>query len=250
MERALKVTSASKVIFRSALDPLQKFTLGQPGDLQYDDSCGSNGTDVTGRGHPDMIVSLYTGGAHCCTTHYVFEVEPAVKLLATLSDADDDLAHFELDSTDQRYSYITADWTFAYWPTCFACSPSALVKLRWKDDAGGGFHLAMDKMQTPSPNQAEWNKDLSAAQKAVNAGSVDDIGTSMWNTVLNLIYTGHSDLAWKLVDAAGPKAQEKPFPALADFCALLKQSPYWPDLQPTLKNAPAACVGAAPKKTQ
>ena len=245
----LQVTGGGKVLYRSALDSYQKFTLGQPGDASEKIPAIANGTDVTGRGHPDMIVSLYTGGAHCCTMHYVFELEPAFKLLATLNDTNDDEAHFE-HFKDGHYYYITADWTFEYWPTCFACSPSALVTLRWvDDDRGGGFHLAMDKMQTPTPTNAEWNKDLSAAQKAVNAGSVDDIGQSLWGVVLDLIYAGHSDLAWKFVDAAGPKAQEKPFPALADFCGLLKQSPYWPDLQPTLKDTPAACANAAPAVT-
>lgn len=245
----LQAMSGGKVLYRSALDSYQKFTLGQPGDATEKIPTIANGTDVTGRGHPDMIVSLYTGGAHCCTSHFVFELEPGFKLLATLNDTNDDLAHFE-QFKDGHYYYITADWTFEYWPTCFACSPSALVTLRWVDDAKGrGFHLAMDKMQTLAPTPAEWSKDLNAAQKAVNAGSVDDIGQPLWGTVLNLIYTGHSDLAWKFVDAAGSKAQEKPFPALADFCSLLKTSPYWPDLQPTLQNTPLACANAAPTVT-
>jgi hypothetical protein len=247
----LLVMSGGNVVYRNALDSFEKFTLGQPGDPQYAIPAIVNGTDVTGRGHPDMIVSLFTGGAHCCTVHYVFEIEPTAKLLATLNDSDDDLAHFEQDPVDKRYSYITADWTFAYWPSCFACSPSALVKLRWVDDGkGGGFHLAMDKMQTPAPPTAEWNKDLSATQKAVSAGSVDDIGQPLWGTVLNLIYTAHSDLAWKFLDSVEAKAQEKPFPSLADFCSLLKKSPYWPDLQPTLKSPPATCINAAPAATK
>ncbi len=83
----------------------------------------------------------------------------------------------------------------------------------------------------------------------MSAGSVDDIGQPLWGTVLDLIYAGHSDLAWKFVDAVGPKAQEKPFPALADFCGLLKRSPYWADLQPTLQNVPPACANAAPAVT-
>ena len=205
---------------------------------------------MTGRGQPDMIVSLYTGGAHCCSIHFVFELEPQFKLLATLNDADDDMAHFER-LAGGHYYYVTGDWTFGYWPTCFACSPSALVMLRWTDDAkGGGFHLAMDKMQTPSPTTAEWNKEMSAAQKVVAAGDADSIGTTMWQTVLNLIYGGHSDLAWKFVDALGPKAQQSPLPTLADFCSVLKMSPYWPDLQPTLKDTPTTCANAGSKAEQ
>jgi len=242
----LQVTSGGKVLYNQSVDSFQTFTLGQKEDAQDNIAAIPNGTDVTGRGEPDMIVSLFTGGAHCCTIHYVFELGPQFKLLATLDDTNDDLAHFER-AKDGHYDYVTADWTFGYWPTCFACSPSEVVTLRWVDDGkGGGFHLAVDEMQTPAPTTAEWNKDLSAAQKDVNSGEADDIGRTMWQTVLDLIYTGHSDLAWKFVDALGPKAQQKPLPTLADFCSVLKTSPYWPDLQPTLKDVPPACANAAP----
>ncbi len=239
----LQVLRGNKVIFRRTEPFPEAFTLGQPGDASENIPAIANGADLTGRGHPDMIVSEFSGGAHCCMSHMVFELEPKFKLLATLNDADDDLAHFKRDARDHRYHYITADWTFAYWPNCFACSPSESVILRWADDAkGGGFHLALDQMRTPAPNATEWNERLSAARAAANRTVNDTIGRTLWQSVLDLIYSGHSELAWKFVDAAGPRAQQKPFPALADFCALLKQSPYWPDLQPTLVNVPPACA--------
>jgi hypothetical protein len=238
----LQVLSGGKVVFRRSED--LTYTLGQGPDPEDNIPAVANGTDVTGRGHGDMIVSASSGGAHCCTTHYVFELEPELKLIATLQDAHDDLAHFQR-ATDGRYDYITADWTFAYWPNCFACSPSEMVTLRWTDDKnGGGFHLALDRMRKPAPNTAQWNKELAATRKVVGDGDANSIGTTLWQTVLNLIYTGHSDLAWKFVGAAGPKAQQKPFPTLNDFCSLLKQSIYWADLGPTLRNAPPACTGS------
>ncbi len=245
----LQVTSDGKVVYNHSVDSFETYTLGQAADAQEQIPAIANGTDVTGRGQPDMIVSLYTGGAHCCWIHYVFELEPEFKLLATLDDSDDGGARFERFK-DGHYYYLTADWTFGYWPTCFACSPAALVTLRFVNDKkGGGFYLAMDKMQTPAPTAAEWNKELSAAQAAVNKGDADSIGTTMWQSVLNLIYTGHSDLAWKFVDALGPKAQQSPLPSLADFCSVLKSSPYWPDLQPTLKDTPPACTNAKPQQS-
>jgi len=237
----LRVTSGGKLVYSKILGGAEIATLGQPDDEESNAPAIRNGTDITGLGRPDMIVSTYSGGAHCCTTHYVFEMEPQFRLLAELNDADDDEAHFERGK-DGTYSYITGDWTFGYWPTCFACSPSEVVTLRFVNDAkGGAYHLALDKMQKPAPSTAEWNKELAAARKAVNAGDPNSIGTTMWQTVLDLVYTGHSDLAWKFVDALGPKAQQKPFPTLADFCGVLKQSPYWNDLGPTLKDAPKAC---------
>jgi hypothetical protein len=244
----LVVTRAGKVVFRAA-DNGQQYTLGQPGDAVNDIPAIANGTDVTGRGHPDMIVSTFSGGAHCCTSHLVFELEPEFRLLATLNDAHDDLAHFARLGRDRQYFYFTADWTFAYWPDCFACSPSAAVILRFTgDDHGGGFHLALDKMQTPAPTAAEWDKELRAARRSAGESNIDSIGTTLWGPVLNLIYDGHSELAWKFVDAAGPQAQKAPLPTLADFCRLLEKSAYWPDLAPTLRDAPAACSVAAPQK--
>jgi hypothetical protein len=238
----LQVSQNGKILFRRANDGTQQYTLGQPGDPNENIPAIPNGADVTGRGVPDMIVSSFTGGAHCCTEHLVFELEPAFKLLATLDDAHDDLAHFARIGADRRYYYFTADWTFAYWPSCFACSPSAVVILRFVDDAnGGGFHLAFDKMQTPAPSPAAWNREIRAARSTVR---LDDIGAALWGPVLNHINQGHSDLAWKLVDEAGPKAQQKPLPALADFCHLLKASTYWPDLAPTLLDTPPACASA------
>jgi len=246
----LQVTSGTNVLYRGTIEGGGALTLGQS-SLDPNAPEIANGTDVTGRGHPELIVSLFTGGAHCCTSHYLYELAPTVRLVARLNDADDDMAHFERDAKDRKYYYYTADWTFAYWPTCFACSPSEVVILRFVDDANGGaYHVAFDKMQKAAPTQAAWNKKLSTAQKAVKDGAVNDIGQAMWGAVLDLLYTGHSDLAWKFVDALGPKAQQKPFTSLEDFCSLLRKSLYWPDLGPTLKNPPAACAYTPPAGTK
>lgn len=44
-------------------------------------------------------------------------------------------------------------------------------------------------------------------------------------TVLDLIYAGDSDLAWKFVDALGAKAQQNPFPSLEDFARCSSGAP-------------------------
>jgi hypothetical protein len=239
----LEVSQNGKVIYRQAGFAMHYY-LGQKAEPQWGVAEIPNGKDLTGRGHPDMVVSGYTGGAHCCSMHYVFELEPEFKLLAKLKDAHDDMAHFE--KIDRGYLYVTADWTFAYWPSCFACSPSERVILKFVDDQkGGGYHLALDQMQRPAPTSKEWEQEQKAVRDALNGGpAIDEIGHVLWNPILDLIYSGHSDLAWKFIDEAGPRAQKEPLPDLADFCSLLKSSLYWSDLEPTLRNIPPACVRA------
>jgi hypothetical protein len=240
----LQVTSGGKVVYSD--DHNETYTLGQPADPQDNIPTIANGTDVTGRGRPDMIVEADSGGSSGDSSLFVFELEPQFKLLAKLDGVG--YVYFERDAKDGRYYYVTALKFLGQ--LCNACEPWATVTLRFVDDAmGGAFHLAMDKMQTPAPEPAEWNKELSAAQTAVNQGSMEDIGKTMWQTVLNLIYGGHSDLAWKFVDEVGPEAQQGQFPTLADFCLALKEDTYWADLEPTLRDTPAACANAKPEQS-
>jgi hypothetical protein len=167
-DRCLQVLKDGKVIFRRTNDNGGEFTLGQPADKERGvTEAIANGTDITGRGRPDMIVSLYTGGAHCCVMHYVFELEPDFKLLATLDAEDSWRAHFSDLDHNQHYYYLANDWTFAYWRECFALSPSPPVILRFDENAkGGGYHLALDKMKLPAPTAAEWDKTVQEGRAA------------------------------------------------------------------------------------
>jgi hypothetical protein len=245
-----QVLRDGKILFRRTNDNDGWFKLGQPEDKKWKVPAIPNGTDITGRGHPDMIVSFTSGGVHCCLSHFVFELEPKFKLLATLDAEDTWPAYFADLDHNGHYYYIAEDWTFADWWMSFAGSPYHSIVLHYVDDSkGGGFHLAIDKMQTPSPTSDEWQKALSDVQNELQLdreNMFNDIADVLWQKVINLIYTGHSDLAWKFLDEVGPKAQQKHYPNLATFCSTLKTSPYWPDLAPTLKDTPPACANAKP----
>jgi hypothetical protein len=244
----LLVLRDGKVIFRRGLEAIGEYTLGQPADPQSNAQKIENGTDITGRGRPDMIVAFYTGGMHCCRLHYVFELEPKFELLATLDSEHFDSAHFaDLDGNGQYY-LLSADWTFAYWPDCFACSPSAPVTLRFVPEGkGGSYHLALDEMWRPAPTKADWKTQIDEARGAFAESPVEAyIGTTLWNSVLNLIYSGHSDLAWKFLDEAWPPETPGKEKWLGDFCSMLKRSPYWPDVEPSITNLPQVCVDAKP----
>lgn len=243
----LQIFHDDKVVFREA-ESAEHYYLGQPAQPKWKIPSIKNGTDLTGRGNPDVVVSQWSGGAHCCSKHYVFELEPELRLIASIDDQNDDLAHFE--NANGEYIYKTEDATFQYWPSCFACSPFEPVVLRFHDQGkAGAFHLALDQMRRPAPTPAEWKENLGEVRRVLaEENPSDEIGRTLWQFVLHLIYSGHSDLAWKFVDEAGPKAEAGNLPDLGDFCSHLKASPYWLDIQPTLVNTPPACADAKPKK--
>ena len=72
----------------------------------------------------------------------------------------------------------------------------------------------------------------------IGEGSYPD--PSFWGNMLDLIYTGHPDLAWKLVSGHWPRNLVPREEFLQGFCDRLASSPYFEALRPTLANAP--CV--------
>jgi hypothetical protein len=79
--------------------------------------------DLENTGDPDVVLDLYSGGAHCCTVILVFSFDPVagayVKTERLFGDPDAravDLRH------DGRFEFLTADDSFAYRFTDYAGS--------------------------------------------------------------------------------------------------------------------------------
>ncbi|MDY7041722.1 MAG: hypothetical protein SVX38_12745, partial [Chloroflexota bacterium] len=71
------------------------------------------GTDITGEGHPDVVVSVFSGGAHCCFSTVVYDLGPALmKVMETpLSNCD---GYFQDLNGDGALEFITCDDSFVY----------------------------------------------------------------------------------------------------------------------------------------
>ena len=233
------------VVYQLANDEEMQYYLGQTDNASYNIPRVPNGTDLTGRGRHNMIVTSWSGGAHCCYKHYIFELEPKLSLLVTIEDGDTDLAHFERLGQDHSYYYVTTD-IWSYWPSSFASSVSHKVILRWD---GEKFRLDLNKMRHPPPTPQQWKAALKDVDDALKDGGATRgaLAVTLWDTTLGLIYTGHSDLAWKFVREANPDALKGDHPSLEEFCSMLKGDQFWPNLKPTLKNVSEECVTAKVK---
>ena len=247
------------VVYRKTAESFGEFRLGQQANPAYDIPRIEDGTDLTGRGRPDMIVTTWSGGPHCCFYHTIFELKPELKVVARIDDGDGDLAHFEDLDGNGHYYYKGNDWTFAYWDASLEDSAAPAVVLRFVDDEQGGrFHIAMDKMRTPEPTPEQWKKAIEDAGKAFVEGSNfgDGTGSKLWSNMVNMIYTGHSKLAWKLLEdtwltpnrslAQAPNKDK----FLSDFCSQLKASQYWVDMEKTLEDVPPACTVSEPARPE
>ena len=241
----MRIYQNGQVIYQ--LDDAQKYFLGQPEDRDYGIPHIANGTDLTGTGRPDMIVVSWSGGAHCCNKHYVFELAPKFRLIIRVDDGDNDLAHFVKLADERSYFYVTRD-IWAYWPGSYASSVSHKVILKWD---GNNLVLDPEKLKWKAPSLEQWNAALRDADDALKDEGVytrEELGKTLWDTTLDLIYTGHSDLAWKFVSEVNPKALTGNNPSLSEFCSLLKNDEYWPILKATVSGMPKECAEAKPHR--
>jgi hypothetical protein len=188
------------------------------------------GNDITERGEPDALIEDYTGGAHCCFVYYVLELGKKFAVLDTL-DTRDAGARFEDLDHDGRLDVITGDNTFAYWNAPFVSSPAPQVILSFHD---GRYRVADHLMRRQAPSadslqtQAEEVRaDTMWGDYTHEAGPEARVPSELWRVMLDLIYTGHADLAWSFLDQAWPKTVAGKERFRAEFRKQLLTSRYY-----------------------
>ncbi|MCF7897753.1 MAG: hypothetical protein K9L87_03280 [Candidatus Omnitrophica bacterium] len=195
------------------------------------------GQDITGDGESDLIVSHWSGGAHCCYSFYVFSLGEKFRFIDKIEAKDSDLAKFKDINNDGIFEFAAADWNFAYWHECFAGSPAPRVILSYID---GKYKLAMDLMKKPLPSPKKEKAIIEAIQTSDRWLSKGDFWckeletcppSDTWGYMLELIYTGHPEEAWNFYDKIWLEDKPGKEEFLAEFKEVLAESPYWDSLK-------------------
>jgi hypothetical protein len=164
---------------------------------------------------PQLIVTSYSGGAHCCFSYGIVSLGKAFAV-DVIDSADSPISLSGLgDGDTPDITYF--DMAFAYWNTSFAESPAGQVHLTWdKDryrliDAGAGTQ--------PQPSDivlAAWQAEMTAAIKALpspyvsiadqnNGKEGPQLDPVIWSHLIDLIYAGYSETAVDLYNKAWPQ---------------------------------------------
>jgi len=190
--------------------------------------------DMTGDGIPDLIISEWEGGAHCCFNVHIFSLGPDFKRIAKIEGGHSGI-EFKDFNGDGIYELVAGDWTFAYWETVFSDSPAPEIILRYKD---GRYVLATDLMKKAPPSHENLEKKLiqirnefggpeAAPNQNPKWSQRGGVPAALWAYMLDLIYTGNGNLAFDFFDKAWPDWKEAKKEFLDAFKKELSQSPYW-----------------------
>ncbi|HEX4299637.1 MAG TPA: hypothetical protein VH327_02095 [Gammaproteobacteria bacterium] len=196
------------------------------------------GDDLTGDGVPDLLVSEWTGNAHCCYFFRVFQLGPEFKELQELPLFDADESAFVRRPDVKGLVLDTADYSaFAYFPSSFAGSPAGRVFLSFHD---GKFRPDASLMRADAPRTGEIVKCAALFTPSRDWKTSQPMG--MWYYATDLIYAGNETQAWAFLNAAwgGSTADKRKY--LDEYRSRLKKSIYYPDLE-SLQKAPVSTAG-------
>lgn len=182
-----------------------------------------SGHDITGNGIPNLVVSNWTGGAHCCHFMTIFEMGKNLKKLITVDAKSSDIRLVDLDNDgfpEVEFWDGSIDYLFA----SFAGSPGGRVVLKFHK---GQYEVATELMKKPPPSLTEIDKIKKKIRAAFEEHRNDDLPFVLLDTMMDLSYSGHMAQALKVASETWPSARQD-YPSFKQrFVQALRKSLYW-----------------------
>lgn len=175
---------------------------------------------------PNLIVTTFTGGAHCCFTVHALWLGQSFKNQVIPVEDNDEVGFLGNGTEPPKLQF--GDFTFAYWFASFADSPAPNVVLHF-DPQAGQYVPDIEAMRKPAPDDAALAAMVDAIKKAEsNLPKGDEPpAPELWRNMLDLIYSGNPVAARKLVDLAWPQTRDGEEGFLACFTGKLVGGYFW-----------------------
>jgi len=223
-DSTLQISHNGQIVFRKAS---HSFSIGHGIGAQKYDQLIPVGSNISGDGFHNLVVTEWTGGAHCCYVTHVFDLGNTLREMVAIDNKDSDTSHFERRSGERGLLFITYDFAFAYWKASFADSPAPKVILRY---CNGEYRLADDLMRRPAPNSMQLKRLYSSVRKELSwSGNIPS--STLWSAMLDLIYSGNTGAAWKLFDLIWSEKSTGKAEFRDEFQKQLETSDYWEQIK-------------------
>lgn len=179
------------------------------------------GRDLTGDRIPDIVVHQFSGGMHCCLQATVLSLGDTLANWGTINGADGDIEFDDLDGDGIMEAKVN-DFRFAYWREyAFVETQAPEVILRFRN---GAYGPACDLMSEELPDQATLARK---GRELTDGWTGGDPPAEFWGYAVDLIYSGHADVAWRWLDQAWPDRIGGKREFLDELREKLRGSPCW-----------------------
>jgi len=194
------------------------------------------GDDLTGEGIPDLLITEWSGGAHCCYTFHLFQLGSEFRKIQSLPLLDADESAFVRRPGVNGLVLASSDYSaFAYFPSDFAGSPAGRVFLSYQQ---GRFRLSTALMHATAPKPGEIGECAALFKKSRDWKTAQPIG--MWYYATDLIYTGHETDALRFLKESWSGSAADRDKYLGEYQRRLRKSVYYPELSLLQSIGPSA----------
>ena len=182
-----------------------------------------SGRDITGKGIPNLVISNWTGGAHCCHFLHIFELGKNLKKLVTVEANSSSIRLIDLDN-DGFPEVEFLDGSIDYLFASFAKSPGGRVVLKFKNNQ---YKVAFDLMRKPTLNQKQFEKIKIKIISAFKKEKSPELPYDFLSSMMDLSYSGQFDLAMKIASETWPSDKPGFLVFKNKFTQALQDSLYW-----------------------
>jgi hypothetical protein len=200
-------------------------TFGTPGTPAAYTLSELTGADINGDGLPDLVVSAWSGGEHCCYSSGVYSVGQEVRPVLALATGNCGPGTFEDLDGNGTQEFITCDDRFANMYCAFADSP--LPRVVYSYDAARGAYV-LDTPRFSSHYREELAESLDEAQTWLSGSRGQDAGLDkcrLLKPALGLMYSGRLHDGIVLIRGLYRGLDREEFER--DTLERVRQSPLW-----------------------
>jgi len=200
-------------------------SLGVPGEMTARSVTDLSGSDINGDGTPDLIISDWSGGAHCCYRTTVYSIDVELREILSLDLGNCGPGEFEDLDGDGALEFITCDDRWAYAYCTFADSPMPRVVY--------AFDRSVSRYTPATPRFASLFRDelstaLEEAQSWMHASGGRNTGLDkcrLLRPALGLMYSGRFDDGLVLIRGLYRGDDREQFEK--ETSERVRQSPHW-----------------------
>ncbi|GMA17382.1 hypothetical protein GCM10025871_37130 [Deinococcus metallilatus] len=147
-------------------------------------------------GLPELVLSTYSGGAHCCVTYYAFTQDTgSVENLAIIEGGNYGVRFMDLNGDGTKELLFASD-TLAYYDWSFATSPALLTVLGWD-----GVRLADRTRAYAYIPAQEAGRNLRDLLNGLGSLSAEELRARLGGYYANMILAGQGTQAEQVLRA-------------------------------------------------
>jgi hypothetical protein len=186
-----------------------------------------SGHNITGNNIPNLVISKWTGGSHCCHVLYIFEIGTKFRKIAAIRAG---AYPIRLVDYQKRGIYAIEFWDnpidgiFA----SSAFSPPGRVVVEF---VNGNYQIAERLMFTGLLSRKNLKVRKAKIRYLLADSDSPDLPYELLETMMNLSYSGHIQLAMETVAEIWPADRPGLKKFKDEFRSALEKSSYWVKLK-------------------